>query len=483
MKQVPPPRKQRRPTPATSPLKIPRRWLRILLVLLVAALLAMFSYLIHVIASLPALPNTSRQRQPMHPVINLGREPAKNITPIPLVFSTADSYQESAVERWSLPSDPDAAKAMREGFFESNSQRDSFGDWIRISKRDTGNFTTLPKHHFSTNQTIQGNATEYIEMALMDVKYFHECEADTKFDVRFAAHVDCVKKNKTSRARIEHDVEMVHESLVAILRAWSLFGEREGVWWWISHGEMIGWWWNGELLPWDTDLDIQVSIAGLIGLIKWNGTVLEDRFLIDVNPAFAVRTPQSKNTIDARVVDMQTGLFMDITALTQLHDPDKVYCKSPHPYHYDQLMPLHETVLEGITVWRPRAVVSILREEYSRRALERERFVSYSSHGVYRFSHWTNKWVKEGPRKSGADYGTTNRFFEGTHHMCMANGVPLVIGVVKQFPWLNQGVGKKRTNIGRSPTHSPRSTTAAMPASRYAALEFKTPSIIGTSIF
>jgi len=37
---------------------------------------------------------------------------------------------------------------------------------------------------------------------------------------------------------------------------------------WLAHGTLIGWYWGGGILPWDDDLDIQISVDDLDKLFK-----------------------------------------------------------------------------------------------------------------------------------------------------------------------------------------------------------------------
>ncbi|KAJ3102416.1 hypothetical protein HK100_004368, partial [Physocladia obscura] len=273
----------------------------------------------------------------------------------------------------------------------------------RFALLDTGNFLSVPESHFGLAQPpppIYNYNQEYaLVVAKGDVKYFYECGADAKRDFRFVARGECTVDNTADKPEgwvspgANHNLDIVHEALTGILSAWARFCSTYRITWWISHGEMLGWFWNGKLLPWDADLDIQMPIFQLIQLIRYNQTLLEGRFLIDVNPSILVRSPQSQNTIDARVVDTKSGYLMDITGLTALHkskaqlDADGesillehsnssilVYCKSPHAYLYEDLFPLHETLLDGIKVWRPRAAIKILKEEYSINALVSEKY-------------------------------------------------------------------------------------------------------------
>ncbi|KAJ3064937.1 hypothetical protein HDU98_011664 [Podochytrium sp. JEL0797] len=180
------------------------------------------------------------------------------------------------------------------------------------------------------------------------------------------------RRRISSKVIPTHDYPAAHESLTQMLQAWSTFSQQNGILWWIQHGPLLGWFWNGKLLPWDMDLDIQMSTRQVMELVKWNGTLIHGRFLIDMNPNLACRTMQENNVIDARVVDTLTGYMIDITAVTMVLEAKGIqtlYCKSPHPYQYEELMPLRETLLAGIIVWRPRAALTILKEEYQERAM------------------------------------------------------------------------------------------------------------------
>ncbi|KAI9353457.1 LicD family-domain-containing protein [Obelidium mucronatum] len=259
----------------------------------------------------------------------------------------------------------------------------------RFLSYDTGNLLTIPLSHFSLSQPppaiYKFNEQNALTIAKRDRKYFYECGPDAKQDYRFISRESCAIDNFATKPadykppKVDHDMTNLRETLLATLQAWSHFAHTHAITWWISHGELLGWYWNGKLIPWDPDLDIQMSTYELVKLVRFNQTVLEGRFLVDVNPGLFVRSPQERNTIDARVVDMRTGFMMDITGLSLLNkekekedgggvrkkESKTVYCKSPHEYEYDELMPLHETVLDGITVWRPRAVINVLKSEFS----------------------------------------------------------------------------------------------------------------------
>jgi hypothetical protein len=155
---------------------------------------------------------------------------------------------------------------------------------------------------------------------------------------------------------------------------------------WVAHGTLLGWWWNGKIMPWDWDLDTQVSASTLtwlgenLNMTVHNYTVVEPdgsksqrQYLLDVNPNHVDRSySNGMNVIDARWIDMRNGLFVDITGLSETRpaqQPGVWSCKNYHRYRTRDLYPLRETVFEGVPALVPYAFDKILKEEYTNRAL------------------------------------------------------------------------------------------------------------------
>lgn len=125
---------------------------------------------------------------------------------------------------------------------------------------------------------------------------------------------------------------------------------------WIMHGTLLGWWWNQKVMPWDNDLDVQVSEAALWFL--WdngyhlsqhefaiangtdNTTTNKRRFVLEINPNFKRRHQQDNfNRIDGRWIDIDSGLFIDLTAVREDYNapvadgkPGALMCKDQHTF-------------------------------------------------------------------------------------------------------------------------------------------------------
>ncbi|KAF2016503.1 hypothetical protein BU24DRAFT_462649 [Aaosphaeria arxii CBS 175.79] len=203
-------------------------------------------------------------------------------------------------------------------------------------------------------------------------KYFHEPGGNLEL-----GHYD---------ARYFHGIvsdEERTDTQFHMIRAYLQFFRDQGLDTWIAHGTLLGWWWNGKRLPWDFDMDTQVSGATLQYLgenhnqsrhkyTSEDGSVKRE-YLLDVNPWIWERTRgDGMNIIDARWVDVRNGLFIDITGLSETHPDTKPgvwSCKNYHRYKTSELFPMRETIFEGVLAKVPYAYDKILIDEYKEKAL------------------------------------------------------------------------------------------------------------------
>lgn len=155
-------------------------------------------------------------------------------------------------------------------------------------------------------------------------KYFTEAYT---MDVPSASNMDW----RFFDAKKALDFNMKSEILHRLMRAWLHFTSKIAhIDTWVSHGSLIGWYWNGLHLPYDSDIDMQVSVGGLLKLIQgYNNTVILDytdadsgvynSFYLDIGPYFGARgRGNSLNLVDARFIDINTGILIDITAVATM---------------------------------------------------------------------------------------------------------------------------------------------------------------------
>ena len=132
------------------------------------------------------------------------------------------------------------------------------------------------------------------------------------------------------------------QSLRSLLSSFAQFMDAERLEFWIAHGALLGWHWNRKLLPWDTDIDVQVSEDTLKSLAVKNMSFhsshgeIRRAYLLDINAFFNnTWTEDSANTIDARWIDTSNGKFIDITAVrpeSPRRGNERMFCKDGHRY-------------------------------------------------------------------------------------------------------------------------------------------------------
>jgi LicD family len=250
----------------------------------------------------------------------------------------------------------------------------------KLAKRDVGMLVSPSKRILAPSTGI---SWENVSLP----KYYQELSTNGKSHKRKlnADHIDLrFYDNSSEISYLNYDIRS--KNLARLVAAWSQFSLQAGVHPWINHGALIGWFWNQKLLPWDADIDVQILYSEFPKLVALNGSEYGGRYMLDVNPYHSQRLPIDGNTIDARFIDMTTGLFIDITALVM--KGGRLSCKSPHYYYVDDLFPLHLTQLEGAFVFRPHRAMKILVTEYGERSMTKLLFNGYA------FGKYSQVWTK-----------------------------------------------------------------------------------------
>ncbi|EGX93911.1 mannosylphosphate transferase (Mnn4), putative [Cordyceps militaris CM01] len=209
-----------------------------------------------------------------------------------------------------------------------------------------------------------------------------------------------------------------------LIRSYLQTMQAMGVETWLAHGTLLGWWWNAHIMPWDYDLDVQVSNATMAWLANgFNGTEHTVTFgkdagsaiagtttgaansprtrtyLLDINPHYTnVDSRGGYNMIDGRWIDTDHGMFVDITVLRERapeRRPGEWSCKNGHQYKAHDLWPLRVSEFEGVPARIPYNVEKILSDEYSQRSMTKETFQSHQ------WDHDLKQWVIEDPEQRG----------------------------------------------------------------------------------
>ncbi|KAG9247667.1 LicD family-domain-containing protein, partial [Calycina marina] len=174
------------------------------------------------------------------------------------------------------------------------------------------------------------------------------------------------------------------DTLINLIQTYLATFADIGVETWLMHGTLLGWWWNKRIMPWDSDLDVQVSEQSMHFLASYYNMsvfhyktprIREGRdYMLEINPHYTNREQTDKlNVIDARWVDTSSGLFIDITTVryNDTHPAGKgmLSCKDGHEFRDTYLFPLRDTMFEGTPAKIPFAYREILESEYKKKAL------------------------------------------------------------------------------------------------------------------
>ncbi|EJS43052.1 YJR061W [Saccharomyces arboricola H-6] len=162
-------------------------------------------------------------------------------------------------------------------------------------------------------------------------KYFSEATAVTD-STADGHHRD--KRFFSIGHNLLNDPQEFEARLSSLIRTFQKFTKANGLISWLSHGTLYGYLYDGLKFPWDVDHDLQMPIKHLHYLSQYfnQSLILEDpregngRYLLDVGNSITVRVNgNGKNNIDARFIDIDSGIYIDITGLSVSSDAAKQY--------------------------------------------------------------------------------------------------------------------------------------------------------------
>lgn len=96
-----------------------------------------------------------------------------------------------------------------------------------------------------------------------------------------------------------------------------------------AHGSLLAWYFNSGTFPWDTDADVQMPIEDLATFcLNFNNSMIvqnprygTSKLYVDCTDSLTHRVKgNGNNNIDARIIDVDSGVFIDITGLSLTHD-------------------------------------------------------------------------------------------------------------------------------------------------------------------
>lgn len=247
---------------------------------------------------------------------------------VPLVSDTKGPYYEksdivSLVKRGS----GDQLILLGEQALRVRKSSNAIFDHIRLPNAPKSSNLSASEFQVPSIADLDSTLRDNIESAHPEQKYFHEASL---FGSGKGFHYDWRFFKTSNYSPYERTA-----ILQRLTRAWLRFTKEIGLRAWLAHGTLLGWYWNGLNMPWDEDLDVQITMKGLVDLAeRYNQSVVIDltddeptghMYFVDVNPNFLQRERgNGANVIDARFIDMSSGLYVDITGLAVSDDLEAV---------------------------------------------------------------------------------------------------------------------------------------------------------------
>lgn len=210
---------------------------------------------------------------------------------------------------------------------------------------------------------------------------------------------------------------------------------------WIAHGSLLSWYWNGVSFPWDFDIDVQMPLSDLHKISQmFNQSLIVDlgetgdgssgntmrfgRYFLDCGTFLSRRERgRGQNNIDARFIDIDTGAYIDITALAlsntraserygikdleksgfeseyeRNRDGHLYNCRNNHFTSLSELSPLRLTFHDGIPGYIVNNYENVLVAEYRKKGIVEKIFktkVFLQKLGLYGDIKKLQAWTKD----------------------------------------------------------------------------------------
>ncbi|KAK6461745.1 regulator of cell wall mannosyl phosphorylation [Scheffersomyces coipomensis] len=200
-----------------------------------------------------------------------------------------------------------------------------------FSTKDVEDFLNQDYTSLNTMDKSYYRSLEYSKTLEDPPKYFGEAKLIIEVGNRgYGEHYDWRFFNGLI---VEHEDQLL--SLHRLLKNYLNFCRKNGIVTWVAHGSLLSWYWNGMGFPWDNDIDVQMPIVHLHKLAQcYNQTLIVEntldskdefdgmgRYFVDVGSSITYRKAgNGNNNIDARFIDIDTGLYIDITGLSETDD-------------------------------------------------------------------------------------------------------------------------------------------------------------------
>jgi len=135
--------------------------------------------------------------------------------------------------------------------------------------------------------------------------------------------------------------------------------KKLGLPWVLYYGALLGWFRSGELLPWDSDIDILMDVS----ILGKKGIVYED--------SETIMKIENRFPIIGSFIDKESGMYCDIFCYSRKNNKVAISWFETKRDKFlevdsDKFFPFHKSSLQGIPIFVPNCPETNLRKRYGR---------------------------------------------------------------------------------------------------------------------
>lgn len=198
-----------------------------------------------------------------------------------------------------------------------------------------------------------------------------------------------------------------------MIRSWFQFAEAHSIISWLNNDALVGWSYNGLNNEWNNNIQIQLPVAQLHYMaMNFNRSLIIEnprhgngKYYLLIAPTYTKHLP---HVIEARLIDIQTGLYIDINSLRSddMKPPKSFYSEMGNEEEILKSMPVHDsslhwhdllnvlslrhTYFEGGSVYVPNNITSMLKHSKKKAELLNKNINRVAG---YNFQEDINLWV------------------------------------------------------------------------------------------
>ncbi len=183
-------------------------------------------------------------------------------------------------------------------------------------------------------------------------KYFNEMPNNCHLDIRYG--IENLDNNE------------IHNTLKYLLKEFMIYCKKSDIKPILMYGGLLGYYFNNNLLPWDDDIDLIILEEDIE---KLKPKKFKD-FIIEINLFSKKDKHDPNNKINARVISLVNGVFIDITYFYYNEDRTKLFCQDLNEFYTNDILPMKEGIFNDILVYLPNNIESCLIHKYGENSLK-----------------------------------------------------------------------------------------------------------------